>query len=101
MPVLLFPELPSSLHFELHVPESKICLLISNYESLFWNTKSFPSDHQETFLNHVGDQALEQVIQRGCGVTTLQNTPRYSPSFEIFQKPPGHGAGQPTVSRPA
>ena len=50
-------------------------------------TQEALSEHQEALSYCDGDQALEQVAQRGCGISILGDT----------QKLSGHGPGQPTL----
>ena len=48
------------------------------------------SKHQETLFHCKGDQALAQVAERGCGISTLGD----------IQKLSGHSAGQPALDDP-
>ncbi|KAK4825975.1 hypothetical protein QYF61_003544, partial [Mycteria americana] len=49
--------------------------------------RRFPLNIRETLCYYEGDQALAQVAQRGCGVSTLGD----------IQKPSGRGPGQPAL----
>ena len=41
--------------------------------SEYIETQEVPSEHQETIFYCEDDQALEQVAQRGCGVSLLED----------------------------
>ena len=57
----------------------------------FSSPSTLPSEHEEELLHSEGDGALEQVAQRGCGVSFSRDT----------QNPPGQGPVQPAVGDPA
>ena len=50
-----------------------------------------PPEQEEKILHSEGDGALEQVAQRGCGVSLSGD----------IQDPPGRGAVQPALGDPA
>ena len=52
-----------------------------------WKHRRFCLNIRKHFFYCEGDQALEQVAQRGCRVSSLGD----------MQKPPGHGAEQPAL----